>query len=221
MKNDFFQPFFSGIVIYFFTSADHEPKNGVKSNPSDPLYFSDTILTRAEKCAIIKLLNLQQFTMRKDNTMEERFQTFTVLISKLNRCIRKIKTVEMAEFNLKSPHVSCLYYLYKSEALTAKELCDICEEDKANISRSIEFLENGGYIVGRPKTGKRYKSPLIMTEKGKEAGELIVRKIDSILDAVSQVLSEENRQNMYASLSVICDNLQKICDAYGEHETEK
>ena len=153
--------------------------------------------------------------------MEERFQTFTVLIAKLNRCIRKIKTEEMAEFNLKSPHVSCLYYLYKSESLTAKELCDVCEEDKANISRSIEYLEANGYLVERTTRAKRYKTPLVLTEKGKETGAHITRKIDSILDSVSRVLPDDQRENMYASLSVICDNLQKICDGYGENETEK
>ena len=148
--------------------------------------------------------------------MQERFQTFTVLIARLNRCIRKIKTEEMAEFNLKSPHVSCLYYLYKSDSLTAKELCDICEEDKANISRSIEYLEKNGYLVCKSKTEKRYKSPLVLTEKGRETGEYIVRKIDAILDSVSEGIPEEHRMIMYRSLSVICDNLQKICDAYDE-----
>ena len=148
--------------------------------------------------------------------MQERFQTFTVLIARLNRCIRKIKTEEMAEFNLKSPHVSCLYYLYKSDSLTSKELCDICEEDKANISRSIEYLEKNGYLVCKSKTEKRYKSPLVLTEKGRATGEYIVRKIDAILDSVSEGIPEEHRMIMYRSLSVICDNLQKICDAYDE-----
>jgi DNA-binding MarR family transcriptional regulator len=148
--------------------------------------------------------------------MQERFQTFTVLIARLNRCIRKIKTEEMAEFNLKSPHVSCLYYLYKADSLTAKELCDICEEDKANISRSIEFLEKNGYLVCRPMPEKRYKSPLVLTEKGRAAGEHIVRKIDAILASVSEGVPEDQREIMYRSLSVICDNLQKICDAYDE-----
>ena len=148
--------------------------------------------------------------------MQERFETFTVLIARLNRCIRKIKTEEMAGFNLKSPHVSCLYYLYKSDSLTSKELCDICEEDKANISRSIEYLEKNGYLVCKSKTEKRYKSPLILTEKGRETGEYIVRKIDAILDSVSEGIPEEHRMIMYRSLSVICDNLQKICDAYDE-----
>ena len=148
--------------------------------------------------------------------MQERFQTFTILIARLNRCIRKLKTEEMSEFGLKSPHVSCLYYLYKADSLTSKELCDICEEDKANISRSIEFLEKNGYIVSRSKTEKRYKSPLVLTQKGRETGEQLVRKIDSVLAAVSEGVPEEDREIMYRSLSAICDNLQKICDAYDE-----
>jgi DNA-binding MarR family transcriptional regulator len=146
--------------------------------------------------------------------MQERFQTFTILIARLNRCIRKIKTEEMAELNLKSPHVSCLYYLYKADSLTSKELCDICEEDKANISRSIEFLEKNGYIVSRSKTEKRYKSPLVLTEKGRETGAYIVRKIDAVLESVGEGVPEDQREIMYRNLSVICDNLQKICDAY-------
>jgi DNA-binding MarR family transcriptional regulator len=146
--------------------------------------------------------------------MQERFQTFTILIARLNRCIRKIKTEEMAELDLKSPHVSCLYYLYKADSLTSKELCDICEEDKANISRSIEFLEKNGYIVSRSKTEKRYKSPLILTEKGRETGAHIVRKIDAVLESVGEGVPEDQREIMYRNLSVICDNLQKICDAY-------
>ena len=87
--------------------------------------------------------------------MEERFNTFTVLIAGINRCIRKIKTEEMSEYNLKSPHVSCLYYLYKHNSLTAKELCDICDEDKSNVSRSIKFLEENGYLVCNSKKEKR------------------------------------------------------------------
>ncbi len=146
--------------------------------------------------------------------MQERFQTFTILIARLNRCIRKIKTEEMAELDLKSPHVSCLYYLYKADSLTSKELCDICEEDKANISRSIEFLEKNGYIVSRSKTEKRYKSPLVLTEKGRMTGEHIVRKIDALLDAIGKGVPEADREIMYRSLSVICEILQKICDAY-------
>ena len=174
------------------------------------------MIDKYQKMCYNELVEFTTSCFEKGKYMEERFQTFTVLIAKLNRCIRKIKTEEMAEFQLKSPHVSCLYYLYKSESLTAKELCDICEEDKANISRSIEYLEANGYLIAKSKTGKRYKSPLVLTEKGRETGAHIARKIDAILESVSAVLPDEQRESMYQSLSAVYENLQRICDAYAE-----
>lgn len=144
--------------------------------------------------------------------MEERFKTFTILISGITRSIRRIKTEEMAEYNLKSPHVSCLYYLYKAKSLTSKELCDICEEDKASISRSVNFLEDNGYLIC--KSEKRYQSPLVLTEKGIKIGSYIAEKIDKILDEASIGLSDEERAILYKGLSTINSNLQNICDKY-------
>ena len=144
--------------------------------------------------------------------MVNRFKLFTILNSKINRCIRKIKSDEMLEFNLKSTHVSCLYYLYEQNGLTAKELCDICDEDKAAISRSLDFLENNGYLRCDSKTVKRYKSPIDLTEKGVWVAKKISEKIDRILDEASVGLTEENRQIFYQSLNLISDNLEKICN---------
>ena len=77
----------------------------------------------------------------------DRFKNFTVLINNISRNIKRIKSEEMKDFDLKTPHVSCIYYLYIENNLTAKELTDICDEDKAQISRSIDYLENNGYII--------------------------------------------------------------------------
>ncbi|MBR6651121.1 MAG: MarR family transcriptional regulator, partial [Clostridia bacterium] len=87
--------------------------------------------------------------------MEERFKTFTLLMNGINRSIHKLKTAEMAEYQLKSSHVSCLYYLYKEE-MTAKDLCDICNEDKANISRAVKYLEENGFLESKAKTQTKY-----------------------------------------------------------------
>lgn len=150
--------------------------------------------------------------------MKERFQTFTVLIAKINRCIYKIKAEGMSEFELKSSHVSCLYYLYRQNALTAKGLCDASGEDKANISRSLKYLEENGYLKCEAKSQKRYQSPLILTEKGKEMGKWIVERIDGILNVSSQGLSSEDLTTMYRALDVIYNNLNRICDGYSSRE---
>lgn len=144
----------------------------------------------------------------------ERFKTFTVLIAKINRNIRKIKNEEMAEFGLKSPHVSCLYYLYKEKSLTAKELSDICDEDKGAISRSIDQLEKLGYLLCESESKKRYKAPLLLTEEGRAIAEKIAAKIDSVLDFVSGALAEDERMGFYKNLNSVCENLQKFCEKY-------
>jgi DNA-binding MarR family transcriptional regulator len=153
--------------------------------------------------------------------MEERFETFTVLINAISRSIHKLKAMEMAEFDLRSSHVSCLYYLYKMKSLTAKELCDICAEDKANISRAVKYLEENGYVRCDAKHAKRYQSLLTLTEKGEEIGERIACKIDRILFCAGDGVSEEDRQIMYRSLAVINENLHRVCQAYEQNESEE
>ncbi len=148
--------------------------------------------------------------------MDNRFEKFTVLIAKINRNVRKIKNQEMIKYELKSPHISCLYYLYCDETLTATELCDRCEEDKATISRSLDYLEGEGYLVCESKNAKRYKSPFMLTEKGKQAGETISRKINKVLDEISVGLTEQERVEFYRCLTVISDGLDDIAKRYDE-----
>ncbi|MDD6855319.1 MAG: MarR family transcriptional regulator [Oscillospiraceae bacterium] len=140
--------------------------------------------------------------------MDERFETFTVLINQISRSIRRIKAEQMESINLKGPHVSCLYYLSKNGPLTAAELCDRCEEDKAAVSRSLEYLEQNGYL--QIPEGKRYRRPLVLTQKGAAAGAEVSRRIDSIVALASCDVLEEDRLAMYRALSIISKNLEKI-----------
>lgn len=142
--------------------------------------------------------------------MQERFETFTVLINRISRNIRRIKNQEMAEYRLRSVHVSCLYYLYTGNGLTATDLCERCEEDKATISRGLEYLETNGYLTCESKSAKRYKSPLLLTEKGLAVGRKIADKIEGVLDAVSSGLSEEERLAFYRSLRIISESLEAV-----------
>lgn len=146
--------------------------------------------------------------------MEERFKLFTVFMTKIRRSIQRIKTEEMAEYNLKSPHVSCLYYLYKHGSMTATELCEICDEDKAAISRSIVQLENEGYVRYTDGQKKRYRANIELTEKGRNIAEGVAGKVDMILEVAGAGLSDEDRMIMYRSLSIISNNLEALCKSY-------
>lgn len=146
--------------------------------------------------------------------MDGRFETFTVLINRISRNIRKIKNHEMAEHKLRSAHISCLYYLYMVNGLTATELCERCEEDKATISRSLEYLEQNSYLTCPSASGKRYKAPLLLTEKGTLIGKTIADKIDAVLTEISSGLTEDERIAFYRSLTIISDSLDTVAKKY-------
>ncbi len=142
--------------------------------------------------------------------MENRFETFTIMINRISRNVRKIKNQEMAEYGLKSAHISCLYFLYTCDSMTSTELCERCEEDKATISRAIDYLETEGYLTCESKSVKRYKSPLVLTEKGRVIGRKVTDKIDHVLDRISEALPEEERIQFYRNLAIISDSLETV-----------
>ena len=148
--------------------------------------------------------------------MKERYEVFTGLIAKIGRYIKRVKTEEMAEYDLKSPHVNCHYQLYNRGPLTAKQLSELCDEDKAAISRSIEYLEEHGYIACDSSMKKRYKSRLALTEEGMRVGAIITEKVDNVLALAGEGITDEERAVMYKCLTTISDNLKKICDEYSE-----
>lgn len=146
--------------------------------------------------------------------MVDRFETFTILLNRINRNIRKIKNEEMADYDLRSPHISCLYYLYTAESLTATDLCERCEEDKATISRSLEYLEKNGYLVCKSESKKRYNAPFELTEKGVCAGKVVADKIAEVLEEISRDISDEDRKVFYRCLNAISENIDKAAKAY-------
>ena len=139
--------------------------------------------------------------------MEEHYETFTVLIARINRSIKRIKSAEMAEFQLKGPYVSCLYYLSLTDGLTAAALCERCDEDKAAISRSLDDLEKNGYITCE-STGRRYRA-----KRGRAVCRGMNQRIGRIVDAASQGLSEAERKSMYQALTLISENLEQMRSA--------
>ncbi len=152
--------------------------------------------------------------------MESRFEVFNMLINRISRSIRRIKNHEMAEYHLRSPHISCLYYVYRAKSITATELCESCEEDKATISRSLDYLEANGYITRRTRLIKRYKTPYVLTEKGEAVGRKIAEKIDNILNEIDEVITDEERKSLYRSLFIISDKLDMMVGGTPAKNTE-
>ena len=144
--------------------------------------------------------------------MKERYATFSSLILNLNRYIQKLKDSEMKDIGLKGNQVQCLYYLYNQpDGLSAKQLSEYCEEDKAAISRTIKALEDKELIETKTEE-KVYKNPYTLTKKGKNLGKYVVEKIEGFVKRASAGISEASRKILYSSLNLICNNLKKFTE---------
>lgn len=141
-----------------------------------------------------------------------RYELLSSSISSMYHDIQKIERVEMAKFGLKGPHAQCILALGRySEGLTISQLCDICDKDKAAISRTISELEEAGMVLRRPRNGTRYRAPLTLTEQGIAAAQAVSDRAHLAVEQAGLGLEDSQRQIFYQVLTLIAGNLHTIC----------
>ena len=150
--------------------------------------------------------------------MIQRFDAFVSGITACYKYIQRIKSMEMTEFGLKGTHVMCLYYLRRNPAgLTAAQLCGLCAEDKAAISRTVSELRSRGYITTLSE--KAYRAMLTLTAAGQELARKFDHLIEGWVSTGGDGLTDEERVDFYKSLSAIAENLRTRIDAELKHNT--
>ena len=139
--------------------------------------------------------------------MLRRFEDFVSGISVCHKYIQRIKNVEMTEFGLKGTHTMCIYFLHRHpEGLTAAQLCQLCAEDKAAISRTLAVLQERELIsVGE----KKYRARLVLTEAGKQLGCRVDELIGQWVGCGGDGLTDEERAMFYSTLDKIASNLKE------------
>lgn len=137
-----------------------------------------------------------------------RFQEFVSGITVCYKYLQRIKNFQMTELGLKGIHVSCLFNLHNCpEGLTATQLCSLCCEDKATISRTVADLREKGYI--EPSTGKSYRAVLRLSEAGEAVAKQMEPMIESWVSAGGEGLTDEQREVFYQCLGMISENLKE------------
>lgn len=140
--------------------------------------------------------------------MLNRFGAFVTGITACYKYIQRIKAMEMTEFGLKGTHVMCLFYLHhSSQGLTAAQLCQLCDEDKAAISRTLSELESKGYLQTR--SAKKYRAEIQLTPEGTVLAEKMDALIENWVSLGGDGLTEEKRTSFYTALELIASNLKE------------
>ena len=144
--------------------------------------------------------------------MEGRYELLSGSISCMYHDIQKIERVEMAKYGLKGPHAQCLLAMKKHPGgITAARLCEVCEKDKAAISRILAELEAVGMVRRENRNGSRYRASLLLTRQGEVAAEAVVEKARLAVELAGTGFGEEEREVFYRVLSIISGNLHRLC----------
>ena len=144
--------------------------------------------------------------------MVDRFEQLSYFIYSIYRSIQKIAKEEMEKHGLRGAYAHYLVALCRhSEGVTSAQLCDICDKDKAATSRFVAEMEEKGLISREGGSFSMYRAKLLLTPKGKQIADVILRRVDIAVELAGRGLSDENREILYASLRIIETNLKGLC----------
>ena len=144
--------------------------------------------------------------------MESRYELLSGSISSMYHDIQKIERVEMARYGLKGPHAQCLLAMKRyPDGITSARLCEVCDKDKAAVSRTLGELEAAGMVIRENRNGSKYRANLMLTAQGQAAAEAVVEKARLAVEKAGVGFSEVERETFYRVLAIIAGNLHKLC----------
>lgn len=143
--------------------------------------------------------------------MLNRFEQFTAAIAAISRDVQKIEREEMEKHGLRGAFAQYLLALSQhSEGITATALCEVCDKDKAAVSRILAEMDSKGLIV-REAGASAYRAKLYLSPAGQEAADFVKNRASVAVEMAGSGLSDEDRKIFYQALALISSNLQAIC----------
>ena len=140
-----------------------------------------------------------------------RFEQFSYVISGINRHIQKIERDEMIKYGYKGAFAQYLVALRRyPEGITSAKLCEICDKDKAAISRVLTEMQEKGLILRETQSDHRYNALIKLTAEGLKAAAYVDERAQAAIEAVGNEMTNENRAAFYATLDFIAAKLQTI-----------
>ena len=143
--------------------------------------------------------------------MLDRFEQFSYSISNIYRHIMKIEREEMEKYGLRGSYAQYLVTMTRfPEGITSSKLSEICDRDKAAISRIVSEMENKGLIRRESDKGNLYRAKLVLTEEGEKAAGFVCERAEKAVNAAGRGLGDDDRKIFYGSLAIIEANLRRI-----------
>lgn len=121
-------------------------------------------------------------------------------ISKLNLDINKTQT-------------NILMFINENNEKSMSEISTMTGLEKSSFTRSVDSLEEYGFITRNLPDNDRRKIKLTLTKKGVQAAEIIRNDFDSYLESLVSDFSENEKNDFFDSLTIISKYMNKILES--------
>ena len=116
--------------------------------------------------------------------MLNRYERFSLYISGAYRYVQKLEREEMEKYGLKGAYAQYLIAMRRfPDGVTATQLCEICDKDKAAVSRAVSEMEVKGVLKREGKNP--YRALLKLTDEGNKAANFVCERAEiAVRDAI-------------------------------------
>ncbi len=143
--------------------------------------------------------------------MLERFEQFSFVISGINRHIQRLERTEMIKYGYKGSYAQYLVAIQRfPKGVTCTQLSEICDKDKAAVSRIVVEMENRDLVYRESDNERLYNAKIKLTEEGKKAAKYVSQRACSAVDAVGATMTDEERSALYYALDIIFSKLDTL-----------
>ena len=105
-------------------------------------------------------------------------------------------------------HVRILESLLAADHITQKELADRCHVDVTTMSRSLDRLEEAGFLERRRDPGNRRSFLVCLTQSGVEEAHKVLEILAELDERICRDFDAAEMEQLYRSLEKICRNLE-------------
>lgn len=143
--------------------------------------------------------------------MLERFEMFTYSVHNIYKYIMQIERDEMEKYGLRGSYAQYLVIMARfPEGITSSKLSEICDKDKAAISRIVAEMESKCLLTRKTDKENLYRAKLVLTDNGHAAADHVCDKAMRAVSLAGGNLGDEERRIMYGALAIIETNLRRI-----------
>lgn len=143
--------------------------------------------------------------------MLARYQQFSYIVSAINRQIQKIERDEMVKYGYKGAFAQYLIAIRRyPEGVTSAQLSEMCDKDKAAVSRVVAEMAEKGLIVRNAVNESAYRAKLTLTKEGCRIADFVAGRAAAAVQAVGNELTDDERKMFYSTLDFISERLHII-----------